>query len=90
LNLGDDGDFLVASNNVIVGKIHGRNIELCKGDKSEATSYFGFFRPHPLGIFSWLWFLMSSTLGVPWCSDDIQVGCAVVAASGASLPGPQT
>ena len=35
LNLGTDGEFIVAPNNIIVGKIQGKNIEVCKGDKSD-------------------------------------------------------
>ena len=34
LNLGDDGSFLIAPNNVIVGNVHGYRENVCHGDKS--------------------------------------------------------
>ena len=37
LNLGDDGSFLIAPDNVIVGNVHGRRQTVCKGDKSSPT-----------------------------------------------------
>ena len=35
--LGDDGAFIIAPNNVIVGKIHGKEVEVCKGDQRDAS-----------------------------------------------------
>ena len=35
--LGDDGSFLIAPNNVIVGNVHGRRERVCKGDKGSST-----------------------------------------------------
>ena len=35
LNLGSDGSFLIAPNNVIVGNIRGKNEKVCSGDKSD-------------------------------------------------------
>ena len=37
LILGDDGDFILAPQNVIVGKIHGKEVEVCTGDQSDAS-----------------------------------------------------
>ena len=39
LNLGDDEDdeFLIAPNNIIVGNVHGKQLVVCKGDKSSPT-----------------------------------------------------
>ena len=37
LNLGSDGNFLVAPDNVIVGNIHGETQQVCSGDKSSPT-----------------------------------------------------
>ena len=34
LNLGDDDDFLIAPNNVIVGNVHGFQEKVCSGNKS--------------------------------------------------------
>ena len=35
--LGDDGSFLIAPNNVIVGNVHGKVEPVCHGDKSSDT-----------------------------------------------------
>lgn len=35
INLGDDGSFVIAPNNILVGNVHGRNQQVCKGDKSD-------------------------------------------------------
>ena len=37
LNLGSDGSYLIAPNNVIVGNVHGRKQQVCSGDKSSPT-----------------------------------------------------
>ena len=37
LNLGDDGSFLIAPNNVIVGNVHGKMQQVCHGNKSSPT-----------------------------------------------------
>ena len=37
LNLGEDDEFLIAPNNIIVGNVHGKKQVVCKGDKSSRT-----------------------------------------------------
>ena len=37
LNLGKDGSFLIAPNNVIVGNVHGKQETVCKGDLTSPT-----------------------------------------------------
>ena len=37
LNLGDDNNFFIAPNNVIVGNLYGKQQVVCQGDKSSPT-----------------------------------------------------
>ena len=73
LNLGDDGSFLIAPNNVIVGNVHGYKENVCKGDKSNPVKARECF---PLGKHD---FKSGQTIDFTWGMTGDQEGKLVYA-----------
>ena len=68
LNLGDDGSFLIAPNNVIVGNVHGYRENVCHGDKS---SPFKARECYPNGKYD---FKSGQTIDFTWGMTNDQLG----------------
>ena len=68
LNLGDDGSFIIAPNNIIVGNVHGKTEQVCQGDKSSTTKAR---ECYPNGTYD---FKAGQTIDFTWGMTGDQIG----------------
>jgi len=67
LGLGDDDSFSIAPNNVIVGNLRGKRLQVCHGEKGTSTAR----ECHPNGTFN---FKAGDTIDYTWGMSNSQSG----------------